>query len=178
MDDTLQELENELKSLAPRRPSSGLQIRLERDLDPGVAIVAPGRARIATTFRSWMWVGWPLAAAVALTTVLGVWRWQAGAPAVIPATTLPAAAAAQPDLASHRVAPAATSRDVYLPVAATNVLYDLRDEGPVSPEDNTSGRRMRYRYVDTYTWRNAATHASLKWSIPREEVRVIPASFH
>jgi hypothetical protein len=63
-------------------------------------------------------------------------------------------------------------------VKAANVLYDLQDEGPVLLEDNTPARRIRARYVDTYTWKNPATKASLKWSVPRDEVRVLPASFH
>ncbi|WP_415908306.1 hypothetical protein [Oleiharenicola sp. Vm1] len=70
------------------------------------------------------------------------------------------------------------SRDTYRPVKAANVLYDLQDEGPVLLEDNTPARRIRARYVDTYTWKNPATNASLKWSVPRDEVRVMPASFH
>jgi hypothetical protein len=44
--------------------------------------------------------------------------------------------------------------------------------------DQTEGRQVRYRYVDTYTWRNPTTKASLRWSVPRDEVRVIRASLN
>ena len=63
------------------------------------------------------------------------------------------------------------------PVKAANLLYDLQDEGLVLLEDNTPVRRMRARYVDTYTWKNPATNASLTWSVPRDEVRMVPARF-
>ena len=42
-------------------------------------------------------------------------------------------------------------------------------------DDGTPARRVRARYLDTYTWRNPATNASLKWSVPRDEIRVLPA---
>jgi hypothetical protein len=44
--------------------------------------------------------------------------------------------------------------------------------------DDTSARQVRARYVDTYTWKNPRSNASLKWSVPRDEVRVIPTSWH
>ena len=68
--------------------------------------------------------------------------------------------------------------DRYQPVAATNVLYDLKDEGTVYLDGDTPARRLRYRYLDTYTWKNPRNNASLKWSVPRDEIRVLPASLH
>ena len=68
--------------------------------------------------------------------------------------------------------------DSYRPVGAASVLYDLKEDAPVTLPNSTPLRRVRYRYVDTYTWKNPATKASLKWSVPRDEVRVIPASLH
>ncbi|MBX3738210.1 MAG: hypothetical protein KF715_16060 [Candidatus Didemnitutus sp.] len=196
MDDTsLQDLENELKALRPRRPSVLLRARVEHELShaesdsresPRSIREAP-RYASATTLRSWKWFSWQMAAAaaVALAVSVGVWRWQ------ISRDTLLAASATAPSLAqSEKVdsppiesTPASAPRalaavDTYRPVKAANVLYDLKDEGPVMLDDNTPGRRIRARYVDTYTWKNPATNASLKWSVPRDEVRVLPASFH
>jgi hypothetical protein len=32
--------------------------------------------------------------------------------------------------------------------------------------------------VDTYTWKNPRTNASIKWTVPRDEIRVIPATYN
>lgn len=63
------------------------------------------------------------------------------------------------------------------PVAAENLLVSAQDEGVVTLDDGTQARRERRRYIDTITWRNPRTNASLIWSVPREEVLVVPISF-
>lgn len=204
MDDSLQNLENELKALRPRRPSALLRARVEQALAADAAPAGDVPATVirtavdatpapryttATTLRSWKWVSWQMAtaAAVALVVSLGVWRMSTRAklaplehgPEMMArqnsgAAESPLAPASPGDRAyAHRAAP-----DAFRPVKAANVLYDVRDEGLVLLEDNTPGRAVRARYVDTYTWKNPATNASLKWSVPRDEVRVLPASFH
>jgi hypothetical protein len=181
MDESLQELENELKRLQPRRGSEELRSRLEREL--GAPLTVRPRYTAATTLTSWKWFSWQMAAAaaVALTVSLAVWRWQQGAvdrPAAqdtMVKTDPVAPKATAPEAAIASVAPAT---DSYRPVGAANVLYDLKEDGTVYLNDNTPAQRVRYRYVDTYTWKNPATHASVKWSVPRDEVRVIPASMH
>lgn len=222
MDESLQDLENELKALRPRRPSVLLRARVEHDLAPDLAAAAPRepvradtpagvppvsgesppasarRYSTATSLRSWKWVSWPTAAAAAAALVvsLGVWRLQhrsgassapvaaardlaaAPKPAASPAAGAPRISPPEAQPAAARQFASAAARDAYRPVKASNVLYDLQDEGPVLLEDNTPARRVRARYVDTYTWKNPATNASLKWSVPRDEVRVLPASFH
>ena len=67
--------------------------------------------------------------------------------------------------------------DPLKPVAAENVLISATDEGLVTLEDGTRARRERLQYVDTITWKNARTNASLTWRVPREEVRVVPIAF-
>lgn len=204
MDESLQELENELKALRPRRPSVLLRARLEKELAPGAPMATPAAAQssvdrmaprysTASTVRSWKWAGWQLAAAaaVALVVSLGVWRWQSGAQPEAPETAPAFAQAPRNEMPVERTEPVATSpstdsrqlavaapRDSYRPVKAANVLYDLQDEGLVLLNDNVPARRVRARYVDTYTWKNPATNASLKWSVPRDEVRVLPTTFH
>jgi hypothetical protein len=69
------------------------------------------------------------------------------------------------------------SGEVLKPVAGENVLYSARDEGLVVLEDGTPARRERLQFVDTITWKNPRTNASLKWTVPREEVRIVPISF-
>lgn len=203
MDDPLQDLENELKALRPRRPSVLLRARVERELEAAGAAagatekfepraeraaLSGRRYTTASTFRSWKWLGWQAGAAavVMLGLTVGVWRWQARE-AARPveelaagknATTTHSESVSEPMLPPATQLAAAPTRDVYRPVKAANVLYDLRDEGVVLLDDNTTARRVRARYLDTYTWKNPATNASMRWSVPRDEVRVMPASFH
>ncbi len=167
MDDTLQELENELQRLTPRRPSAGLMQALDRELGP-VNVVEPARRpRPANGPRPWHWAAWSfagVAAAFALVAVVQSNRRPADAPV--------ATAAIQ--LVAPKVAEIPVNR--YQPVRASSVLYDLKEDGAAALPDQTEGRQVRYRYVDTYTWKNPATNASLRWSVPRDEVRVIRAS--
>jgi len=167
MDETLQELENELKRLTPRRPSAGLMQALERELGPVAAGEPAARYSSATSLRSWKWATWSLAgvaAAIALAMILQFHRQPANSPAAVAATQPPA------------TKPKELPINRYQPVQASSVLYDLKEDGTTYLPDRTEGRQVRYRYVDTYTWKNPATNASLRWSVPRDEVRVVRAS--
>jgi hypothetical protein len=175
MDDTLQELENELKRLSPRGPSTALITALERDLGPAPSALSPTRREAsATSLRSWKWGSWSLAGVAALVAfVLFVFsgRESAGTrPAETPAPRL-AEAGASPEPATEGASP-----NHYEPVRATSVLYDLHEGAATTLPDRTEGREVRYRYVDTYTWKNPATNASLRWSVPRDEVRLVRAN--
>lgn len=171
MDETLQELENELKRLTPRKPSATLMRALEGELG-APASSGPARGASAAAHRlPWRWTSWSLAAAAVIAFV-----------ALFQFARRPAAPAAQPsvevaDTPAVKPGPAATAgANRYEPVQATTVLYDLKEDGTTLLADQTEGRQVRYRYVDTYTWKNPATNASLRWSVPRDEVRVIRAS--
>lgn len=153
MDDELQQLEAELKRLRPAAPSRQLLARLDREL------AAPAR-RAAPTW--WLWAGaLPIAAALAVMITLAARR-DSPRPANAP----------QEIAAVPALAPAA-----FQPVAAENVLYAAQDDGLVTLADGTPARRERLNYVDTITWKNPRTNASVRWSVPREEVRVVPVSF-
>jgi hypothetical protein len=165
MDNSLHELEKELQALKPRRAEARWLDQINRELAAELPASARPVYSTATNLRSWKWLGWrsvSLAAALALAAagILGS-RITRSVPAVAPA------AVSSP--VATREAPA------YQPVAAANVLYDLKDEGAVS--GNAEARRVRARFVDTYTWKNPRTNASIKWTVPRDEVRVVPASF-
>ena len=98
------------------------------------------------------------------------WAWSA-VPAAI------AAALVLTFIVSNRPATAGEAAPAFRPVAAENVLYAARDEGLVTLADGTPARRVRSSYVDTITWKNPRNNASLRWSVPREEVRVVPVVF-
>ena len=155
MDDDLAQLEAELTRLRPAAPTRELLARLETDLAPA--------ARRATP-NWWLWAGaLPLAAAAALAVAFTLTgrqgRDQPAAPVSVAVAQRPASTA------------------TFQPVAAENVLYAAQDEGLVTLEDGTPARRARLNYVDTITWKNPRTNASVRWSVPREEVRVVPVIF-
>jgi hypothetical protein len=164
MDESLQELENELKRLRPPPLPAALVQRIERELG---SVPAPRRYTTATSLRTWKWAGWSLAgaAAVAMGFVAVSISRPPATKSVEPATPIVAA--------TPRAVPVANR---YEPVRASSVLYEMKDDGVAYLPDKTPGRQVRYRYVDTYTWKNPATKASLKWSVPRDEVRLVQAS--
>lgn len=173
MDETLQELENELKRLTPRLPSAALMQTLERELgSPATAVTAPRYPNTVTRRLSRKWTSWSLAAA-AVVAVVALFQF-ARRPSV-PAAQPPVEVAVTPPA---KATPTAVPTNRYEPVQATSVLYDMKEDGTAVLADQTEGRQVRYRYVDTYTWKNPATNASLRWSVPRDEVRVIRASLN
>jgi hypothetical protein len=155
MDDELQRFEAELKRLQPTQPSRALAARIDRELS------AP-QSRQPSAKTHWAWFA-ALPAAAALAILLSR-----------PTTTTPSSA---PHAAPVVAAPASVPSETLKPVAAENVLYSARDEGLVVLEDGTPARRERLQFVDTITWKNPHTNASLRWTVPREEVRVVPISF-
>lgn len=162
MDDELFRLEAELKRLRPAVPSRDLLLRLEAELAPaaaarGASVVRRGRAW-------WVWAGaLPIAAALAVAFVVNTRR--------------PPIPTNQVLVAAHAPVAATANEAVFKPVAAENVLYAVSDEGLVTLDDGTSARRERLSYVDTITWKNPRTNASVRWTVPREEVRVVPVKF-
>lgn len=178
MDDLHHDLEAELKALRPRQPSEVLRARLETELERSGTFAA-GRKRYttATSLTSWKWLGWRLGAGIAVLALaaVGVSRY-ATRPA--PAAPLPPTSASVSSAASAATPVLTAVPDVYRPVSAASVLYDLKDEGTVYVGDRQPARQARFRYVDTVTWTNPRSRASLKMSVPRDEVRVLPASFN
>lgn len=170
MDNSLRELEDELKTLQPRRATPRWLNEVNRELAAELPASPRPRFTNATNLNSWKWLGWRtvgVAAALALvaTAVLVSFRQSQPAATAPRLTALPAPV--RPPVAA-----------MYEPVAATNVLYDLQDEGVVQLDGATSARQVRARYVDTYTWKHPRSNASIKWTVPRDEIRVVPASYN
>lgn len=163
MDDELKELEAELQRLRPTAPSRRVTARLEVEL--AAAVVKAPVSRL-----HWWWAAaLPAAAAITLALVyFSAHRLGRSSPGVSDENV-----AAAPASATR-----ATSAEAALkPIAAENVLISASDEGLVTLDDGTPARRERLRFVDTITWRNPRTNASLTWSVPREEIRVVPVVF-
>jgi len=171
MNDDFSDLEAELKRMRPCAPSSELQSRLAATLDrPAAPTAQPVRIDHSVIFRrAWRWVLWPAAAAAAVALALVVMH--------RPDSVRSSAGQAAHPVSGTAAEPLATTTaaaDRYEPVSAENVLYDSRDEGLITLEDGTAAHRVFQCYLDTYTWRNPRTHASLSWTVPRDELRVIP----
>lgn len=165
MDDDFSQLEAELKTLRPAAPSVLLSTRIDAELAT-TAVSEPMRVVRHTSRGWWLWAAaFPSAAAVTLMAVVWARRVPMGTTGARgPGTTW---AAAQ----------TAAATELYKPVAAENVLYAVSDEGLVTLDDGTAARRERLQYVDTITWKNPRTNATVRWTMPREEVRVVPVKF-
>lgn len=147
MDDELRKLEAELQRLRPVMPRAALREKLERQL-----------GRRSRGVRRAVVIPWLAAAAAVWALVMVSQRER---PAEVPA---PAPAVSE-----------TTAR--FKPVAMRNVLLETRDEGYVTFADGSPARRVRATYLDTITWKDPRTQASLSWTVPREEVRVMPVLF-
>ena len=177
MDESLQQLEDELKSLRLRGPSPQLVDRLTNELaaetDRPAAPVH--RYTSATNLGSWKWPGWRAAGIAAALAVAAVATFVAFKSRPRVATEPPAGLVVN---IPANPTPEAPPADHYQPVAAANVLYAVKDEGAVEIDGGAAARQVRARYVDTYTWENPRRNASLKWTVPRDEIRVLPASYN
>lgn len=150
MDDELQQLEAELKGLRPAPLPPALVARVEAALAeaPTAAPARPQGGNIA-----WFWPFLTAAAAALAMTF----------------APQPPSPAGKDSLAQSETA--------LKPIKAENVLVSAQDEGLVTLPDGTPARRARLQYVDTITFKNPRTNASLVWTVPREEVRIVPVSF-
>jgi hypothetical protein len=157
MDEEFEQLEAELRRLRPIAPGEGLRGAIARELAPAPSANFFRRART--------WIALPVAAAIVGSLLY-----------FTAFTGLNSSKPVTPVSASSRVA-VQPSAPQFKPVAARNILVSATDEGLVSLADGTPARRIRQSYVDTITWQNAATKASLTWTVPREEVKVVPVSY-
>jgi hypothetical protein len=107
--------------------------------------------------RGWLWVAIPAAAALAVAAVFGIRR----------------AARPSADVSALQLAAVPTLR----PVEVRDVLVGSRDEGYVMLADGWPARRLREAHLDTIVWKDPRSAASLKWSVPREEIRIVPVNF-
>jgi hypothetical protein len=64
------------------------------------------------------------------------------------------------------------------PVSAEEVVTAVRDDGDVVLGDGTPARQLDTSVVQTVVWKDPASNATLSWSAPREEIRIVPVSYH
>jgi hypothetical protein len=155
--ESLAELERELMRLCPRPISPRLLAALTHDF--GVGEPKSTRAKAGIVARP-AWLAWPAAAAFAATVA-----WFAALPqGHAPEKT----GLVKPN----------QNQPVYKPVATRSLLVASDVGRLVALPEGGEVRAFRDIYVDTIIWRDTAGNASLRWSLPREEIRVVPVEVY
>jgi hypothetical protein len=161
MTDDFTDLENELKHLRPRSVPAPLVGRVAAVL----AAEPQTRRGPLAGWRAWIL---PAAAAALLAVTVTSIPFLVREP---DATAAPATATSQ-----QQVTTTVASSAKLQPVRATNVLYEAVNEGIVYLDPETPARRMRLSYLDTITWEDPSSGASLQRSVPREEIYFVPVT--
>lgn len=68
--------------------------------------------------------------------------------------------------------------DAFVPVSVTDIYLPSENQGVVTLADGTPALRVRYQWIESYTWANPRTEAVLEYSQPREEIRDIPLIYN
>jgi hypothetical protein len=187
------ELENELRTLRPARPSPVLLERVEEAMADCRASVSDATGR-----RGWYWrftetpykfgIGLAAAAAAALLLLARINTDQTQredkeiaqvSPPSETTQVLPGTArlGGRAPVRGGSEVESSTSLNKFIPAAATQVVYNERDEGLQFTDSSKQPlRRLRYQTRQTWQWRNPTTGASLRVSYPSEEVVLIPVS--
>ena len=189
------ELENELQKLRPLPPAPELFAKIEQGIVDG-AIKTDGERNIVRTDRfqiTWRSLGLGLAAAAVLLLLarVGFQSSQKQSDKIssfsptpgIESTTGPAGVEPRARPAERLASREATrlversTRNQFMPVGTTQVVYHTRDEGLLFPAGSGRPmRRLRSQMHETLQWRNPGTGASLRVSYPSEEIELVPIS--
>jgi len=160
------DIEKDLRSLRPKKPSAQLAERIARQLEEPAARSALAEDKIVRPlwFRfGGLSLGATLAAAAAIFIL-----------ARLDNFTIERHG---PKTAGAKPAPAALNSAQFIPDGATRVVYHTQDDGLIFPQGaDAPVRRVRSRTKETLEWRNPRTGASLRVTYPSEEVRLIPVS--
>jgi hypothetical protein len=173
------ELENDLRALRPARPSPVLLERIEEAMVENCrAGASPARQPERLPYK---WFSFGLAAAAAAVVLLlarintdQTRNEEKEVAQVAPASETRPVLPAFPGRSS---VDGSVSSNKFVPAAATQVVYNTRDEGLQFADGSRQPlRRLRYQTQQTWQWRNPSTGASLRVSYPSEEVVLIPVS--
>jgi hypothetical protein len=146
------ELENELRALRPRRVPLVRQLLIERELHDERPARAPAEILpLPVGYATRRALGWGIAAAF----LTGL-AWFGLQPR-------------SPSNPSGQDATVLSSRE--------NVVLGTTDEGLITLADGSPARRYRIQSLETLTWTDRSGKASLTWTLPREDVRLVPVSF-
>lgn len=164
MDNDITQIETELRTLRLTPTSERLTSRLEAVLCSDGETQNPLRRRrftSATTWTSWKWANWTVAAALIM--LMGT------------ATLYQRTTGDSRNTESVSVATGSPA-EMLKPVRASRVLVSSRSEGILELPDGSPMERVREYYMDTIEWRDAAGHSQLRWEVPGEAVRLVGLS--
>ena len=194
-----EELEKELRSFRPARPSKAFEVRLEKALGesgnlavrrlPELEEEATGplpaeRGKIVPFLRAFTFPISVVAALVALALYVAYPVFQektssAVSPSIASKESLPAKpeSVGEEDLSPlHGVSAAefaAMSESGWSDPQVKEILIDVSDEGIIERPGSSPARQYRYRYLDETIWRNPETNTLIRSSVPRQEVVLI-----
>ena len=162
----LSDLENQLRTLKPVKPSAELEQAIARELAhalrPATAGVIP-RGSETPGGRLLSGLCWAFGgAAVAVIATVCIYASQ-----TVPAADAPLAATVPPG--SRPI--------VFEPVAASREFMDAEAGELVYAEDNAPARVVTYRSRERHVWTNPSTGAQVELEVPRQDVMLVPVSF-
>lgn len=158
MNDDFKELENELRGLVPARPSKALDQKLEQALSNRPQV---GRKNSCRHIKLLLWPAGLAAAAACIVLVYILPPREAAQPK-------PDGKASNPNASLVQSVPPR-----YTEVESKHVLYNAQEEGIFFPDQGAPARRMRYRFLDSYTWKNPEDGSSIRVEVPREEIILV-----
>ena len=194
-----EELEKELRSFRPAKPSKAFEARLEKALgDSGNLAVRrlpeleeeattrlpAERGKVVPFLRAFAFPISAVSALVAFALYVAYPVFQektssAASPSIASKESLPAKpeSVVEEDLSPlHGVSAAefaAMSESGWSDPQVKEILIDVSDEGIIERPGSSPARQYRYRYLDETIWRNPETNTIIRSSAPRQEVVLI-----
>lgn len=193
-----EELEKELRSFRPAKPSKAFEARLEKalgesgnlavrrlpELEEATTRLPTERGKVVPFLRAFTFPISAVAALVALALYVAypVFKKKtssAASPSIASTESLPAKpeSVGEEDLSPlHGVSAAefaAMSESGWSDPQVKEILIDVSDEGIIERPGSSPARQYRYRYLDETIWRNPETNTLMRSSVPRQEVVLI-----
>ena len=194
-----EELEKELRSFPPAKPSKAFEARLEKALgesgnlavrrlpeleEEATTRLPAERGKVVPFLRAFAFPVSAVAALVALALYVAYPVFQkktssAASRSIASTESLPA----KPEFVDeedfsplHGVSAAefaAMSEQGWGDPQIKEILIDVFDEGIIERPGSSPARQYRYRYLDETIWRNPETNTLIRSSVPRQEVVLI-----
>mgnify|MGYP006892605402 CR=1 FL=1 len=194
-----EELEKELRSFAPAKPSKTFEARLEKALgesgnlavrrlpqleEEATSRLPTERGKIVPFLRAFAFPVSAVAALVALALYVAYPVFQKTTTPILSHSmtsgeSLPPKpeSMGEEDLSPlHGVSAAefaAMSESGWSDPQVKEILIDVSDEGIIERPGSSPARQYRYRYLDETIWRNPETNTLMRSSVPRQEVVLI-----
>jgi hypothetical protein len=160
------DLEKELRSLLPTKPSAQLAERIAAELkQPPARVNEPAAGLLVRRPKKALFMRpWSILLAGAAAVVIGFF---AVALWLKPGST---SIASKPETAVTAVALNET------PDESVDELIGAQDEGLVYGEGEEPQRQVRMVYLERHTWTNPQTGAVVEFEVPREDIVLMPVA--